>query len=471
MQKFRRSLLSPLAAMTLLLPAAAHATAVRGPIPWDFLVCKFSDTTSVPLTISQVQTKLNGSGVGSLGDWIGSVSNGKASLSAITVHGYYTVPITGAAAVAAENAGRGAIYKACLAAAEKSTGTGLTAPFTTTTGHGLTVLTSPSIDEYGATGYSMDGVGDPVGEFAHEFGHGLNLNHSWTNDYYSYLPPGAGGDYGNPWDTMSYGRVTDATSSPQTTYDGGPGLDAYHMDALGWIPLSRILNVGAGGVQTQTVTLAPLNHPERTGYLLVRVPISAADPFHYLTVEYETNDGWYSGIPGQQILINEVVQPSVADLRAFPSFTGGWPSYYTTYLQRAPSTSQGANDGLPLQSENIFGTKIALQGTPGDTASVTATAGYLNAAIFGPNTCADPYVWRQADDSDYVCVTLAARQQATNDNAAAGSRTLPNSQTCKTGFVWRQAFPGDLVCVTPATKTATSSDNAAAVSRYLKSNT
>ena len=338
------------------------------------------------------------------------------------------------------------------------------------------------MDTYGGVGRSLDGADQPVGEFAHEFGHGLNLNHSWTNDYYFYGPPAAsdqppyssraGGDYGNLWDTMSYGNVYSATASPASTQGGGPGLDAYHLDALGWIPLSRILTLGADGTTTRTVTLAPLNHPERSGYLLVRVPIDRNDPFHYFTIEYQTNDGWDSGIPGKQILINEVVQPSVADLRAFPNYPTGWATYYTTFLQRAASSSPGANDGIPLRKALTHSVRTSTyKALQADVASVQrATAAFADAQIYGPNTCAEGYVWREADDRDYVCVSPSTRQQTSADNAVAGKRHAPGSTNCKTGYVWREAYPEDKVCVTPTTRTQAKSDNAAG-SRYMKTNT
>jgi hypothetical protein len=388
--------------------------------------------------------------------------------------------MTAAQAQAAENSGRGAIYNACQQAAASSTGTGAAAPFKTSTDRGLSVITWPSIDTYGSVGQSMDGADEPVGEFAHEFGHGLGLNHSWSDDYAFYGPPAAGnnppyssragGDYDNQWDTMSYGNVYSATASPQDNYGAGPGLDGYHLDALGWIPTSRVLTLGADGVLARTVTLAPLNHPERSGYLLVRIPFDKNDPFHYFTVEYQTNDGWASGIPGKQILINEIVQPSVADLRAFPNYPTGWITYYTSFLQRSV-TNPGSGNGPPLQSLDEFGAQIAVQGTPGDTATVQATAAIVAKDVYGPNTCAEGYVWRQVDTLDYVCMTPANEQQAQQDNTAAGTRHLPNSKTCVAGYVWRGAYPGDVVCVTPVTRTQVQQDNSQAGTRYMKSNT
>jgi hypothetical protein len=97
-----------------------------------------------------------------------------------------------------------------------------------------------------------------------------------------------------------------------------------------------------------------------------------------------------------------------------------------------------------------------------------ATAG-ADPLPYGPDTCIQGYVWREAGPGDVVCVTPATRSQASSDNAAAGQRVDPNGaygpNSCKQGFVWREAFGGDVVCVTPATRSQAASDNAAAASR------
>jgi hypothetical protein len=88
---------------------------------------------------------------------------------------------------------------------------------------------------------------------------------------------------------------------------------------------------------------------------------------------------------------------------------------------------------------------------------------------YGPDTCIQGFVWREAGPGDNVCVTPATRSQAASDNAAAGQRVDPSGaygpNSCTQGFVWREAFGGDVVCVTPATRSQASSDNAAAASR------
>ena len=89
---------------------------------------------------------------------------------------------------------------------------------------------------------------------------------------------------------------------------------------------------------------------------------------------------------------------------------------------------------------------------------------------YGPDTCNQGFVWREAGPGDVVCVTPAIRTSTAQQNQAAGQNVEPNGgaygpNTCKQGFVWREAFSGDSVCVTPAVRTQAANDNAAAASR------
>lgn len=100
---------------------------------------------------------------------------------------------------------------------------------------------------------------------------------------------------------------------------------------------------------------------------------------------------------------------------------------------------------------------------------------FVSAECYGPNTCIEGYVWRQAVSDDYVCVTPATRSQAWEDNSLAASRVNPaggpyGPDTCLDGYVWRQAVPTDHVCVTPATRTQTWEDNSQASDRVLSMN-
>jgi len=84
--------------------------------------------------------------------------------------------------------------------------------------------------------------------------------------------------------------------------------------------------------------------------------------------------------------------------------------------------------------------------------------------------CLIGYVWRQAYNGDYVCVTPATRAQAAADDAAADSRIQQGGgaygpYTCVQGYVWRQVVPDDYTCVIPAVRTEAAYDNSQAGNR------
>ena len=85
---------------------------------------------------------------------------------------------------------------------------------------------------------------------------------------------------------------------------------------------------------------------------------------------------------------------------------------------------------------------------------------------YGPDTCRNGYVWREASPLDHVCVLPSARTRAAQENAMAFSRIDPAGAygpfTCIAGYVWREAFAGDVVCVTPARRSAVARENAEA---------
>ena len=95
---------------------------------------------------------------------------------------------------------------------------------------------------------------------------------------------------------------------------------------------------------------------------------------------------------------------------------------------------------------------------------------YANDCSYGPDTCIQGFVWREANPYDHVCVTGEVRDQTSIDNSLADQRRDPNGgaygpNTCLQGFVWRDAFPGDYVCVTGETRAQAAQDNQNADSR------
>ncbi len=100
---------------------------------------------------------------------------------------------------------------------------------------------------------------------------------------------------------------------------------------------------------------------------------------------------------------------------------------------------------------------------------------------FGPDVCAQGFVWREAYEFDHVCVPPPTRSKAWADNAQANARRAPNGgpfgpDTCKQGFVWREANKNnplnvpanghvDHVCVVPPTRSQAAQDNQLALGR------
>ncbi len=111
------------------------------------------------------------------------------------------------------------------------------------------------------------------------------------------------------------------------------------------------------------------------------------------------------------------------------------------------------------------------------SAVILAMAGFVwlgtattHAQPYGPDTCKQGYVWREAFPGDHVCVTPEVRAQTARDNSEANARRQPGGgpygpDTCQRGFVWRDARPGDHVCVTPQTRDAAAADNRQASGR------
>lgn len=103
-------------------------------------------------------------------------------------------------------------------------------------------------------------------------------------------------------------------------------------------------------------------------------------------------------------------------------------------------------------------------------AAALVTTPALAQLPYGPDTCRQGYVWREAFPGDHVCVTPQIRAQAADDNRQASARRAPGGgpygpDTCLQGFVWREARPDDHVCVTPEARTQAASDNQQAAAR------
>ncbi|MDZ8188269.1 MAG: hypothetical protein RMX96_25870 [Nostoc sp. ChiSLP02] len=128
-------------------------------------------------------------------------------------------------------------------------------------------------------------------------------------------------------------------------------------------------------------------------------------------------------------------------------------------------------------SASLFSMTTLLTGTTltvlVSSASLTLVFGHSaqgQGLPYGPDTCRQGYVWREAVPNDHVCVTPKTRSQTAKDNNQVVNRIQPGggaygSFTCRQGYVWREAVPNDYVCVTPQTRSQAAKDNSQANSR------
>ncbi len=420
------------------LPADATGRPFRGSAKWSVLLCRFSGAGNPPNSADYYRDMFFRRGTGGLEDYWNYVSDGSLNLDGSVVKGWYTMSVTHEQSL---KQGRFQRVDSCKNAAQNAA----TDRYTVPSDHRVAVITYPDIDMFGWDGGAFLPYNVDVGGMAHEAGHGISLNHSFSDDpSYRNAEWAAIGEYDDPWDVMSWAN---AFRVPTGRFGDGPvGLNGFHLDRMGWLPRSRIFTFGSDGVSSRSVTLAALYHPGASGYLLLRVPFDPGDLNRYYTVEFRRKDGWNAGIPQDTVMIHEVMRRS--------------DNVYYSFLLRERTPAKN-----PVQSVNANGVSIRVN-------SVSPTTNQATVAISSQivDRCLQGYVWREARPGDVVCVTPQVRQDTRNENSAAASRRNPSGgpygpDTCRQGFVWREAYAGDHVCVPVASRTRAAQDNAAANGR------
>jgi hypothetical protein len=424
------------------LAAEAFARPFRGSTPVFVILCQTSDAGAPPRDVNHYRNLLFNGGTGGLADWWHDISYGSFDNAGSEVHGWYTMGRTTAQYQAL---GRWDRVNACLDAAR----TAASGAFTVPNGAIRYVVTSPSVDLFGWTGGAFLPFDFDVGAVAHEGGHGIGLDHTFSNDpNYRNADWAQIGEYDDPWDAMSWANSFRAS----TPFGDAPAsLVTPHLDRLGWLPRSRIVVHGASGAAEATYTIAASNHPEAPGALLVRVPYDPGDLFRYYTIEFRRRDHWSAGIPADIVLIHEVKRNRDG--------SGNPTGPQIAWLQRDLSRP----DKAPAQTLNGNGVTITVLGMSGNQATVRVRSQMSDRCVQG-------FVWREAQPSDHVCVPVAERTDTRNENALAAARRRPGGgpfgpDTCRQGFVWREAFPGDHVCVPPASRSRAQASNAGAAQR------
>lgn len=133
---------------------------------------------------------------------------------------------------------------------------------------------------------------------------------------------------------------------------------------------------------------------------MVRIPIDKDDLFKYLTVEYRVKQAGTldAGLPSNKVLINEVrLRNDSGTLR------------YNSYLIMENNVGP-FDSSKPASSLSANYTKIELISTDVNGALIRITSSL-------PKRCLQGYVWREATQDDYTCVTVATRTATRNDNA------------------------------------------------------
>jgi len=423
-----------LAVLAVLAPAAS-ARPHRGSVPWSVLLCKFSNRAAEPQTPAFFRDFLTQAGAGQDGaaDYWRDVSDGAIDLAGSEVRGWFTMPVTLEQAATKSRWDR---IQDCVAAARAG---GYTVP----AGHRTIAIVNDWVDS-GASGGQV--LLDPgawnVAFAAHEMGHGIELNHSFSDDpVYRNAPWSQIGEYDDPWDLMSAMNVFTTNT---TRFGVSPaGLNAHHADRMGWLPRRSILTFGADGARSRTVRIAALSRSGAAEPRLVRVPFDPSDAMRYYTVELRLKAGRDAGIPASTVMIHEVKQG-------------------TTYLRRERTGNRDPVQRVTDAANDVDIQVLGIDAAAG-TADVRITSGIADRCLQG-------YVWREARPSDHVCVSGAVRQETRDENALAPTRVQPGGgpfgpDTCRQGFVWREAYPGDHVCVTGASRTRARNDNATAGER------
>lgn len=431
---------------------AAEKRPFRGAVKMSVLLCKYNGAPTPGRNRALYEDLLIDSGTGGHADYWSDVSGGSITMNGSTVRGWYTLDQTEAEARAYGGGGSANRIKKHTDCVDKAREQGYTPP----SDHLVVVITSPRIDTFGFDGGAFVGEDASVGVIAHEVGHGLGLEHSYSDDTgFCSIDWASVAEYDDQWDVMSYANVFSRDLG--VFGRGGPGLNAYHLDRTGWLPRNAILRFGANGDFDQTVTLRA---PTRGGGIqLIRIPFDPTDLYRYYTVEYRVGEDWDSGIGTDRVLIHEVVKKNFTKC----SDGSSRPGAYRSYLLRDP----GSPGRPPLESVIRNGVRV-------ETLSKDAATGQATVRIRStrPDLCITGLVWRQARWTDHVCVTPARRTAVREENRLGPSRRQPGGgaygpDTCRQGFVWREAFSGDRVCVTPASRDLVRLENRGAWARRI----
>lgn len=437
----RRAMLIAGSLLWALWPASdARGHILRQEARYAILLCQYTDSQTSPLNPAQVTAAFTSSAAVSMRDYWSDVSRGELVFSNAEVRGWFTVPMNVAAARLLP---RNQLETTCRTAAANS---GYTPP----PGMRVAVITNPGIQTFGWDGMVVLGIEMLSSDFAgftHEVGHSLGFVHSYTEP-----PPPATTyvEYYDAFDIMSHSLTLRTPAGPRG--QTGPRMNAFHLERSGWLGRSEVASHGPGGRSDVTYTLTPLYKSGTGGTRVVRVPFDPNDMLHYYSIELRQSTGFDAISPTAWVSIHEI--------RHVPAFS---PGVYNSFLLRT-NTFQDHVQHLNANGVTIDVLFVAADGSSAQVRVAGGLSSAQSAGFYGPNRCKQGFVWREADDRDFVCVTGNVRTETRLENQQTVGRG--RGSVCRFGRVYRNAFPGDLKCVTPASRDRAAADNGAAESRF-----
>ena len=176
---------------------------------------------------------------------------------------------------------------------------------------------SPMAVTLGGSNFTLGGAlgahDIPLSVMGHEEGHLFAINHSKA---ISQAPS----DYSDCYDLMSTLTCAYTFTGAGTAFGGsqfggtgkGPGLNSIQVDQLGWLEAPRKTTFDNSTCTQATYTMAALNHPEKGGFMQLRVPAVVPIPkvgggtlnSDYYALELRSKTGWDRGIPADAFVLH-----------------------------------------------------------------------------------------------------------------------------------------------------------------------
>lgn len=298
---------------------APAALALSGAQSFVTILCAFPDVAAAHKPLDYFQGMYGGDAP-ALNHYWPALSYGAINVDGSAAFGPYTLPQSPAHYLPGDSPDLTALAQDCAAAADADVAfpaySGINFMFNADIGccawGGPQSLTADGVTRVYRLTWLPPWAWNNVSVVMHEMGHSFGLPHS-SGDY--------GQTYDSPWDVMSKDRANCAITRDPVYNCVGQGTIAYHLGLLGWLPPARRY-VHAGGVQT--IQLEPLDAPGDDGYLMAQIPIDGAAG-HFYTVEARRRAGYDAKLPGNGLIIHEVITSRVRPARVVDPDNDGDP--------------------------------------------------------------------------------------------------------------------------------------------------